>query len=718
MGNSLSSGGSSNNSMGSSTNGSISSSTTSGSMCQHLFNHPHNNSGRIANSPRHHVSSYRSNYDNKSKIYSPGLADSNAYYVGYNEQEVFSHHFNSPSPNHNNVGAGRKQMLINGWNFTKRAATTAFSSSNPGGGSQYSMAFRPNTSLDERSSTNYLNRRQLEVGNDNKENFLRQQQQKYTTEDPLEKNNNNNGQPEGNCGATTQQCSLFNVRTPEETNCERNLRLMNAYGGSSSKKIGSNGRQVYVDMGNKSNKEGGLFNIFRNGILQSSFNNNNNSVQQHQKSHNKTLTNKQKVTHSSSNGACPTNYTSVDEQDGPIITTKTLNAELYNGRQVRLINGNKAASTTNQWYKQKKTELKLCKQDLANNNISLKTSLENDCNYKISGISPNEPKAKTPLSPIHKPKPRPPITTITTTKGQKSKRNAACGHSFTDLSQCQPIIQWFLRQSNRQGKTTTQLGRDGSGKLCLPSPPPPSLTANSPSEYYYPSTTNNNDCGEQNKYGTQRKYSLHRQYSTQQSSAHSHVTNRAGSKKTVIQASTSELLRGLGHFIALKCKDVHLKHFEPAHLVMWLRTVDRALMLQGWQDVAFINPANLVFVYMLIRDRLDQVTCQPPVEADENRVEDSDFKAICSTTKRKQLSCVEDLQSLVLTCLYISYSYMGNEISYPLKPFIAESADRLQFWNGCVEIINMHSSDMLRLNSSSSYFLEVFSELKNYSVDC
>lgn len=42
--------------------------------------------------------------------------------------------------------------------------------------------------------------------------------------------------------------------------------------------------------------------------------------------------------------------------------------------------------------------------------------------------------------------------------------------------------------------------------------------------------------------------------------------------------------------------------------------------------------------------------------------------------KHDALTTLEDLQSLVLTCLYISYSYMGNEISYPLKPFIAESA--------------------------------------------
>lgn len=66
--------------------------------------------------------------------------------------------------------------------------------------------------------------------------------------------------------------------------------------------------------------------------------------------------------------------------------------------------------------------------------------------------------------------------------------------------------------------------------------------------------------------------------------------------------------------------------------------------------MAFINPANLVFVYMLIRDRLER---------------EVNF-----------LNTVEELQSMVLTCLYISYSYMGNEISYPLKPFIGDNEVR------------------------------------------
>ncbi|KHJ86313.1 Cyclin-dependent kinase 5 activator protein [Oesophagostomum dentatum] len=162
--------------------------------------------------------------------------------------------------------------------------------------------------------------------------------------------------------------------------------------------------------------------------------------------------------------------------------------------------------------------------------------------------------------------------------------------------------------------------------------------------------------------------------------------NLSARRRTVIQASTSELLRGLGEFIA---QNSHIAAFEPAHLVMWLRTVDRALLLQGWQDVAFINPANLVFVFLIIRE----------VIPDE-----------------ESIHTVDDLHAWVLTCLYISYSYMGNEISYPLKPFLIE-VDRDKFWERCVNIVTNHSEDMLRLNSSSAFFTEVFSELKTYSTD-
>lgn len=154
-------------------------------------------------------------------------------------------------------------------------------------------------------------------------------------------------------------------------------------------------------------------------------------------------------------------------------------------------------------------------------------------------------------------------------------------------------------------------------------------------------------------------------------------------KKTVIQASTSELLKCLGEFLCYRCH--RLQGFDPADAVMWLRTVDRCLLLQGWQDIAFINPANVVFVYMLVRELV-----------------------------KEDIVSEHELQATVLTCLYLSYSYMGNEISYPLKPFLVEE-DRDKFWDRCLLIINTMSSNMLRINSDPSYFTEVFTELKSYN---
>ena len=161
------------------------------------------------------------------------------------------------------------------------------------------------------------------------------------------------------------------------------------------------------------------------------------------------------------------------------------------------------------------------------------------------------------------------------------------------------------------------------------------------------------------------------------------VDKSTSPRKTVIQASTSELLKSLGEFLYRRCKK--LKHFEGMDAIVWLRTVDRSLLLQGWQDIAFVNPANVVFVYMLVREMV-------PVDMDDEN----------------------ELQATVLTCLYLSYSYMGNEISYPLKPFLVED-NRDIFWDRCLHIINTQSGNMLKINSDPSFFTEVFTELKSYS---
>ena len=49
----------------------------------------------------------------------------------------------------------------------------------------------------------------------------------------------------------------------------------------------------------------------------------------------------------------------------------------------------------------------------------------------------------------------------------------------------------------------------------------------------------------------------------------------------LLQASTSELLKCLGMFLHDRCRK--LRDFQVGDAVMWLRAVDRSLLLQGWQ---------------------------------------------------------------------------------------------------------------------------------------
>ncbi|XP_026521108.1 cyclin-dependent kinase 5 activator 2 [Pseudonaja textilis] len=153
-------------------------------------------------------------------------------------------------------------------------------------------------------------------------------------------------------------------------------------------------------------------------------------------------------------------------------------------------------------------------------------------------------------------------------------------------------------------------------------------------------------------------------------------------RRVIVQASTGELLRCLGDFVCRRC--YRLKDLSPGELIGWFRSVDRSLLLQGWQDQGFITPANLVFVYLLCREAL----------------------------QGDQIGSQAELQASFLTCLYLAYSYMGNEISYPLKPFLVEG-DKERFWDRCLSIIQGLSTKMLQINSDPHFFTQVFQDLKN-----
>lgn len=175
-------------------------------------------------------------------------------------------------------------------------------------------------------------------------------------------------------------------------------------------------------------------------------------------------------------------------------------------------------------------------------------------------------------------------------------------------------------------------------------------------------------------------------------------------QKIVVQASTSDLLNCFSIFIAEKCahllketyinplnylnKDIGKRvKFEPRDTINWLRSADRALLIQGWQEIAFMNPVNVVFVYLLVRDTLNDT----------------------------KMNTVYELQCTIMACLYLAFSYMGNEISYPLKPFLIEE-NRDIFWQRTVDLMNKLSSCMLKINRDPRFFTELFYELKSYSI--
>ncbi|XP_072541078.1 cyclin-dependent kinase 5 activator 2b [Salminus brasiliensis] len=151
--------------------------------------------------------------------------------------------------------------------------------------------------------------------------------------------------------------------------------------------------------------------------------------------------------------------------------------------------------------------------------------------------------------------------------------------------------------------------------------------------------------------------------------------------RVVVQASAGELLRCLGEFMCRRC--FRLKELSPNEVILWFRNVDRTLLMQGWQDQGFITPATLVFVYLLCKETVTE-----------------DIESQCK------------LQGVFLTCLYLAYSYLGNEISYPLKPFISEG-NKDVFWEQSLGVIDNMSGKMLQINMDPQFFTEVFQDLKN-----
>lgn len=151
--------------------------------------------------------------------------------------------------------------------------------------------------------------------------------------------------------------------------------------------------------------------------------------------------------------------------------------------------------------------------------------------------------------------------------------------------------------------------------------------------------------------------------------------------------SLSDLLRCLGAYVQKHC--THLSTVPSASdVAMWVRLADRALQLNGWTVNSFLLESHVVFTYMLLSRAFQQF----------------------------RVSSLIDVKELVLMCLYVSYTYNANEISYPLRPFLVKH-DRVGFWDKCTTLSLSASSCMLRINQDRLFYEQLLASLKVNAVE-
>ena len=148
----------------------------------------------------------------------------------------------------------------------------------------------------------------------------------------------------------------------------------------------------------------------------------------------------------------------------------------------------------------------------------------------------------------------------------------------------------------------------------------------------------------------------------------------------------TDLLQTLGSFVQQHCTHLHTVP-SASEVAMWVRCADRALQLNGWTVNSFLMESHVVFTYMLISKAFEEFNVRT----------------------------LTDVKELVLMCLYISYTYNANEISYPLRPFLVKQ-DRASFWDKCTRLSLGASSEMLRLNQDRTYYYDTLSSLKQTGV--
>lgn len=147
-----------------------------------------------------------------------------------------------------------------------------------------------------------------------------------------------------------------------------------------------------------------------------------------------------------------------------------------------------------------------------------------------------------------------------------------------------------------------------------------------------------------------------------------------------INLCTEDSIKILTSFVAKHPKN----KFTHNEIIELITRIDRYLLRCGWQFEPFICSTSSVFLYMLLKDTF------------ENQPDSSVAMSLCA-------------------CMFVAYSYIGHEISYPMRPF-AYKTNPAEFMKLSLKIVENNSRNMLKINISEEFYDTMLNEFRSSSV--
>ncbi|KAI6649154.1 Cyclin-dependent kinase 5 activator 1-like [Oopsacas minuta] len=147
------------------------------------------------------------------------------------------------------------------------------------------------------------------------------------------------------------------------------------------------------------------------------------------------------------------------------------------------------------------------------------------------------------------------------------------------------------------------------------------------------------------------------------------------------------LLKAFGRFVVKLCAGMCLKP-TAAEVAKWVISMDKSLQDCRWTNKNFVCESHIVFLFMLMEQY----------------------------SRERTFLNIREVREGIHVCLFISYTYNANEISYPARPFLSLGQDRNKFFQECVGLGLGASSEMLEINQDQDLYRRHLTRLLTYTV--